>query len=790
MFENSAPPFPPIQRTRRAQGGIVHNCRGPANRSLAVQCAFGVYSWVCFCFAHCSARVEIIDDNYMNTPDQALLDRWLAHHDAEAFAELVSRHSAMVYSACLRVIGNPADAQELAQECFARLLEGVPNSQKLWPSLGGWLHTVATRRALDWRKGQARRHRRETEYAQAVETDRDARDWDDVQGLVDEAIASLPAVLREPVVLHFLEGQSHRVIAKNLGVPRRTITSRIASGVEEVRKHLKRRGVVVTSIALGVAINAEAVPAALTEGLGRIALAGGTSSKSAIAANAWGVATTLGVLFAMKKAIVAVLVIVLHAGGSLLWQRARAGRQRVENANQVRLQAAKNPESQGAGKAPGSDRTYVPEPVAPSLVERAGTLLSPAQQPADNKTASGTLEGLITLSGEPLFGQTVMILYEEGAQYTARTGTDGKFKLPLLPVGEIAVYAMFTDDTGGVHRINRQATIRDGATTRLDIDFAGACGIAGQITCDGVLPEDATVRVTTMAVDNKQEHHQADADSNGLYSVVGVPSGPAQLLVTATAASGAHRMRRVNITIEAGRIIRQDIDISGGSSVIGNVDGLVSGDRVQVVAVLDAPRLPAQFSIGWWFGMREQLVTRDQVTSDESSYRLEGLDAGTYTVLALGGSGAGARDMASWRMQSAVVRVDGSNTVELDFDLTAGAERPLSVAGTVQGLKTGEKAALIVVPGEIEVPSPLTDEFLNQTQRNAASAVQVEDDFTFQVRGLESGTYTVIALAGAHGVTNISELRAAAGVVTVHDNDTASLDIAFAADAETKEDRS
>ncbi|MCC6794833.1 MAG: sigma-70 family RNA polymerase sigma factor [Candidatus Hydrogenedentes bacterium] len=715
----------------------------------------------------------------MSVSDHALLDRWTNQRDAEAFAEIVSRHSAMVFSTCIRVLGNAADAQELTQECFARLAQGVPGGKQAWTSLGGWLHTVATRRALDWRKCEARRLRRDTEYAETAQPDSAIHDWDDVQGFVDDAIASLPDLLREPVVLHFLEGQNHRQIAKRLGVPRRTISSRIALGIKQVREHLTRRGVVVTSAALGVAIRIEAMPMTLVESLGRMALAGGTAAIPAAAPAAWNTAVIAGAVIAMKKSIVAAFVVILLAGGTFYWVRSRAGEKYIERVNAERVQLARTPEAAAPAQAPVEAPPYVPAPAGPSLTERIGTMLTPAAEPADSAAATGALEGRVTLSGKPLPGQMVMIMYGAGTQYAVRTSADGKFSLQKLPAGEITAYAMFADDTEGVHRVQRQETIRDGATTRLDIDFAGGGGVAGQITCDGMVPEDANVRVTSLPAEGGTENHLADADSTGHYSVIGIPSGAAQVLVTATAASGAHRMRRANVAVNAGTITRCDFDISGGSSVTGAVAGLVSGDRVQVVAVLDHTAVPAQMNVVWWFSLRDQLAARDQVSIDSTDYRLEGLDAGTYTIIALGGSGANARDVASWRVQHAVVQLDGSNTVELNFDLAGGVERPISVAGTVEGLEEGEKGALVFVSGDTEMPAQITDEFLSELQRSAASTVPVEDNQTFQVRGLDPGKYTVFALAGAHGVMSAQELRFTTGAVTVTENETATLDIEF-----------
>ena len=42
----------------------------------------------------------------MNLPDTALLEKWINHNDAEAFTQIIKRHSSMVYSTCLRILRN------------------------------------------------------------------------------------------------------------------------------------------------------------------------------------------------------------------------------------------------------------------------------------------------------------------------------------------------------------------------------------------------------------------------------------------------------------------------------------------------------------------------------------------------------------------------------------------------------------------------------------------------------------------------------------------------------------
>ncbi len=54
--------------------------------------------------------------------DVTLWQRWQSERDPEAFAELVSRYSGLVFGTCRRILGNAADAEDVTQECFLEIL--------------------------------------------------------------------------------------------------------------------------------------------------------------------------------------------------------------------------------------------------------------------------------------------------------------------------------------------------------------------------------------------------------------------------------------------------------------------------------------------------------------------------------------------------------------------------------------------------------------------------------------------------------------------------------------------
>jgi RNA polymerase sigma factor (sigma-70 family) len=244
----------------------------------------------------------------MTGSDAALLERWWAARDADAFAEIVARHSGMVYATCRRILGNPADAEDVAQECFLELL-GLRKAVRSY--LGGWLHQVAAHRSLDRLKAEHRRRRREERFAGAQAAGPDPT-WDDIKPHLDAAVAALPREVRDAVVLRFLEGCTHEATATELGIPRTTAQYRIERGVECIRLFLKRRGIVVPgALLIGwmAGRTAEAAPRRLTAAVGERVLAGFVPEAPSL------VTLTLGTLFMSKKITVIVGAVLLLIAG-------------------------------------------------------------------------------------------------------------------------------------------------------------------------------------------------------------------------------------------------------------------------------------------------------------------------------------------------------------------------------------------------------------------------------------------------------------------------------------------
>lgn len=177
----------------------------------------------------------------ISDPDLVLLERYREQGDAEAFTEIVQRYAGPVFAACQRVLHDPSVAEDAAQETFYRLMT---RPHRVSSSLGGWLHRAATRLALDIRRSDSSRRRREAAYE--IPQPPEASTWADVAPKLDEALAVLPEDQRELLVRHFLRGEAQAQLADEANVSAATMSRRIKSAIDALRQELMTNGLCVT----------------------------------------------------------------------------------------------------------------------------------------------------------------------------------------------------------------------------------------------------------------------------------------------------------------------------------------------------------------------------------------------------------------------------------------------------------------------------------------------------------------------------------------------------------------
>ena len=148
--------------------------------------------------------------------DSALLERFVAHADQDAFTALVERHGPMVLGLCRRVLRRAHDAEDAYQATFLVLARKASSIRKK-DALASWLHGVAYHAAANLRRAEIRRNARLSPRQEAIQADPAAEaTWREVRTAIDEELALLPQRYRAPLILCYLEGRTRDEAARLL----------------------------------------------------------------------------------------------------------------------------------------------------------------------------------------------------------------------------------------------------------------------------------------------------------------------------------------------------------------------------------------------------------------------------------------------------------------------------------------------------------------------------------------------------------------------------------------------
>ncbi|MCI0329631.1 MAG: sigma-70 family RNA polymerase sigma factor [candidate division Zixibacteria bacterium] len=190
-----------------------------------------------------------MSDNREQTIDRLLL-QLIKEGNQAALASFYDRHSRLIYSLILRIVGRVPDAEEVTQEVFLKVWRSAGSFDSTLGSPLAWLTTVARRLAID-------RTRSKHYKSEKSETGLDALEIDDEGGFEGQvasnrlesigtaehrvlfsAVERLSEEYRLIVELSYFSGHSHSEIAERLGCPVGTVKTRLRQALGQLRSIL------------------------------------------------------------------------------------------------------------------------------------------------------------------------------------------------------------------------------------------------------------------------------------------------------------------------------------------------------------------------------------------------------------------------------------------------------------------------------------------------------------------------------------------------------------------------
>lgn len=167
----------------------------------------------------------------------------------EGFNRLVLKHKDRIFSLCARMLGDPDEADDTAQDTFVRVHHGL-KAFRMESKFSTWAWRIAVnacKNKLESRAWKERRARADLEAADregaqdmgwapspAQELESKGR-----RASIEAAIARLPEDQRVLVVLRDVEGRSYEEIAENLGLNPGTLKSRLNRARAQLQEWLR-----------------------------------------------------------------------------------------------------------------------------------------------------------------------------------------------------------------------------------------------------------------------------------------------------------------------------------------------------------------------------------------------------------------------------------------------------------------------------------------------------------------------------------------------------------------------
>jgi uncharacterized GH25 family protein len=278
----------------------------------------------------------------------------------------------------------------------------------------------------------------------------------------------------------------------------------------------------------------------------------------------------------------------------------------------------------------------------------------------------GTIEGRVTIAGKPAVGQSVHIQRQDGGgrPSSAQTDNNGMYSIKGIAEGEVMVMANVRQGESS-RNAHQQAIVAEDQVTIVDFDFAGGnATVEGYVTIDG---QPVTQGHVSAAVTGSVESFNGQVDGNGYYRLEGMLAGSVTLRVSYQASENDWQTRAAQINALDGRVTRHDFEVTAGATITGAVSGGNADGRVFVVIVRGNMQITT-IDQGFWQA-NQHLIAGNAMVQPDGTFRAGGMEAGDYTVLAVGMPSEPSPDMTNARIATQFVRVAGEGEVAVNLTL-------------------------------------------------------------------------------------------------------------------------
>lgn len=174
--------------------------------------------------------------SYQSGTEDAVLIARTRQRNQDAFAVLYDRYSSLVYSVAMRVLKNPAAAEDVLHDVFLQLWNSPEKFEASRGNLPSWLAVIARNRAIDGvRRERPRVDPEDVVLVSPVDIHSEA-ERSAVAAKVRGILKDMPEAQRSAVEMAYFEGMTHVEIADRTHEPLGTVKTRIRTALITIRK--------------------------------------------------------------------------------------------------------------------------------------------------------------------------------------------------------------------------------------------------------------------------------------------------------------------------------------------------------------------------------------------------------------------------------------------------------------------------------------------------------------------------------------------------------------------------
>ncbi|MFZ0453250.1 MAG: RNA polymerase sigma factor [Ignavibacteriaceae bacterium] len=177
----------------------------------------------------------------MENEDNNLVNRCL-NGDVEAYSALVEKYQKIIFRLARKILKNYDDAEEITQTVFVKAYENL-NKYNPKYKFFSWLYRITINETLNFSKKKSYSEEINDNIYNIEDNPGEAFDRNDLGEKIQDALMELDMLYRLPVVLKHFLNYSYKELGDLLGIPEKTVKSRLFTGRQLLKDILIKKSV-------------------------------------------------------------------------------------------------------------------------------------------------------------------------------------------------------------------------------------------------------------------------------------------------------------------------------------------------------------------------------------------------------------------------------------------------------------------------------------------------------------------------------------------------------------------